>query len=140
MRRVSGRGCGARVGDDGLGAGVERADDDHYVTIAEEIASGGMVPFLGAGANLADRGEEAWELGSPFLPSGAELAEHLVARGRYPVPDDRDLLRVSQYVDADRGEGRLYGYLREVFDAEYRPTSLHRTLARTARHLHSVVN
>jgi hypothetical protein len=115
---------------------VETADDEHYVTIAEEIARGAMVPFLGAGANLADRGEEPWELGSPFLPSGAELAEHLVERGRYPLPDDRDLLRVSQYVDADRGELKLYGYLREVFEPEYRPTSLHRVLARVARHLH----
>ena len=45
-----------------------------------------MIPFLGAGANLCDRGDEAWEHGGPFLPSGAELAEHLAARGRYPVP------------------------------------------------------
>jgi hypothetical protein len=114
---------------------VERADDDHYVSIAEKLAAGRMIAFLGAGADLADRGEEAWEPGSPFLPSGDELAAHLVERGRYPLPAERDLLRVSQYVDAARGEDELYLYLREVFDADYQPTSLHRLLARVARHL-----
>jgi hypothetical protein len=74
-----------------------------------------------------------WEQGGPFLPSGAELAGHLAARGRYPVQEELDLLRVSQYVDAARGEDELYLYLREVFDSEYSPTSLHRLLARAAR-------
>jgi hypothetical protein len=101
--------------------------------IAEKLARGRMIPFLGAGANLCDRGKQVWEQGGPFLPSGAELAGHLAARGRYPMPEELDLLRVSQYVDAARGEDELYLYLREVFDSEYSPTSLHRLLARTAR-------
>jgi hypothetical protein len=92
-----------------------------------------MIPFLGAGANLCDRGEQVWEQGGPFLPSGAELAGHLAARGRYPMHEELDLLRVSQYVDAARGEDELYLYLREVFDSKYSPTSLHRLLARAAR-------
>ena len=112
---------------------MERADEDHYFTIAEKLAGGRMIPFLGAGANLYDRGGQVWEQGGPFLPSGAELAGHLAARGRYPVQEELDLLRVSQYVDAARGEDELYLYLREVFDSEYSPTSLHRLLARAAR-------
>jgi hypothetical protein len=112
---------------------VERADEDHYFTIAEKLAGGRMIPFLGAGANLCDRGAQAWEQGGPFLPSGAELAGHLATRGRYPVQEELDLMRVSQYVDAARGEDELYLYLREVFDSEYAPTSLHRLLARAAR-------
>lgn len=112
---------------------MERADEDHYFTIAEKLAGGRMIPFLGAGANLCDRGGQVWEQGGPFLPSGAELAGHLAARGRYPVHEELDLLRVSQYVDAARGEDELYLYLREVFDSEYSPTSLHRLLARAAR-------
>jgi hypothetical protein len=92
-----------------------------------------MIPFLGAGANLCDRGDEPWEPDSPFLPSGSELADHLARRGRYPDSRDHNLLRVSQYVDAAEGEDELYVYLREVFGSEYRPTSLHRLLARTAR-------
>jgi len=94
-----------------------------------------MVPFLGAGANLCDRGGETWAEGRPFLPSGKELAAYLAARGRYPDPADLNLLRVSQYVGAARGEDELYLFLREVFDADYEPTPLHRLLARVARQL-----
>jgi SIR2-like protein len=112
---------------------VERADDDHYFSVVEKLGGGRMIPFLGAGANLCDRGDEPWEPDSPFLPSGSELADYLVQRGRYPDPADRDLMRVSQYVDAAQGEDELYVYLREVFGSEYRPTSLHQLLARTAR-------
>jgi len=112
---------------------VERADDDHYLSIAEKLGGGRMIPFLGAGANLCDRGDEPWEPDSPFLPSGSELADYLAQRGRYPDSREHNLLRVSQYVDAAQGEDELYVYLREVFGSEYRPTSLHRLLARTAR-------
>ncbi len=115
---------------------MEKADDAHYAAIAERLAAGRIVPFLGAGANLADRGDEPWEPGSPFLPSGAELAAYLIECGDYPLANDDDLLRVSQYVDAEYGELDLYGFLRKVFGAEYPPTSLHRLLARAARHLH----
>jgi len=94
-----------------------------------------MIPFLGAGANLCDRPDEPWEQGQPFLPSGAELAHYLAVRGRYPLPQDVDLLRVSQFVDAARGEDELYYYLREVFASNYEPTSLHRLLARLAKAL-----
>jgi hypothetical protein len=114
---------------------VERADEEHYLTISEKLAEGRMIPFLGAGANLCDRGEQVWEQGGPFLPSGRELAEHLAERGRYPAHEELDLLRVSQYVDAARGEDELYLYLREVFDSGYSPTSLHRLLARAAKAL-----
>jgi hypothetical protein len=112
---------------------VERADEDHYLSIVEKLGGGRMIPFLGAGANLCDRGDEAWEPDSPFLPSGSELADHLASRGRYPDPENHNLMRVSQYVDAAQGEDELYVYLREVFGSDYRPTSLHRLLARTAR-------
>jgi hypothetical protein len=114
---------------------VKQADDDHYLSVAEKLADGRLIPFLGAGANLCDRGGEAWERGGPFFPSGAELARHLAARGRYPDPDDHNLVRVSQYVDADKGEDELYLYLHDVFKAKCEPTSLHELLARAARAL-----
>jgi hypothetical protein len=57
------------------------------------------------------------------------LARLLAERSRYPDPDDGDLLRISQYVDAILGEGRLYGYLRSVFNVDYPPNNLHRFLA-----------
>jgi hypothetical protein len=106
------------------------ADDRHYSLVAELLADGEVMPFLGAGANLCDRPDDtAWEAGR-FTPSGAELAHALAERSRYPKPDDPDLLRVSQYVDATLGVKQLYRYLRTVFDADYPPTSLHRLLAR----------
>jgi hypothetical protein len=46
------------------------------------------------------------------------------------VQDDGDLLRVSQYIDAVRGERVLYRYLRTIFNVDYPPNSLHRFIAR----------
>ena len=107
-----------------------RPDDRHYSLVAELIRSGLVIPFFGAGANLTDRPEEAaWGRGT-FTPSGGELAQTLAQRSRYPDSADLELARVSQYVDAILGEGRLYDFLHTVFDANYPPTSLHRLFAR----------
>jgi SIR2-like domain len=112
-------------------------DPRHYSLVAELLVDGEIVPFLGAGANLADRPDGArWEPGA-FLPSGRELAGALAERSRYPQPGEADLLRVSQYVGAILGEGQLYRYLHSIFDADYPPTSLHRALARVPALLRS---
>jgi hypothetical protein len=105
-------------------------DDRHYSLVAELLADGEIIPFLGAGANLCDRPDDAgWEPGR-FPPSGHELADTLAQRSRYPSPGNLDLSRVSQYVDAILGEGQLYRYLHAVFDADYPPGSLHQLLGR----------
>src|SRR4051794_37993695 len=104
-------------------------DDQHYFLVSDAFAAGEVVPFLGAGANMCDRPDETpWEAGR-FLPSGAELAETLAERSRYPANDNADLLRVSQYVAAVLGERQLYKSLRAVFDVDYPPNSLHAFLA-----------
>jgi hypothetical protein len=109
-------------------------DEDHYWRVATRIVDGYVIPFLGAGANLADRPPNtAWEKGK-YLPSGAELAEVLARRSRYPESPD-DLLRVSQYVDAMFGEGVLYQYLHQTFNDDYPPNNLHLLLARIATRL-----
>jgi hypothetical protein len=101
----------------------------HYGIVAQRIREGAVVPFLGAGANLVERPDKTpWKLGE-YLPSGAELAAVLAKKSFYPE-DDTDLLRVSQYVDAMMGEQALYEYLRQTFNADYPPTSLHQMLAR----------
>lgn len=111
------------------------ADDLHYSRVAELLASGEVVPFLGAGANLCDRPDEAtWEPGR-VAPSSSELAGTLAEQSRFP-DDDLDLLRVAQYVDAVLGERKLYRYLHSVFDADYPPTSVHGLFARLPRFLH----
>jgi SIR2-like domain len=101
----------------------------HYSLVAELLGQGEIVPFLGAGANLCDRPDEAAWAPGQFAPSGAELAKKLADSCRYP-DEDLDLLRVSQYVDAILGEGRLYRYLHDVFDSNFPPTSAHRLFAR----------
>ena len=109
---------------------VSEVDHQHFLILADLIAEGEVVPFLGAGANLCDRPDDvAWEPGR-FLPNGRELSETLAARSHYPLHDDGDLLRVSQYVDAILGEKQLYRYLRAIFAVDYPPNSLHRLLAR----------
>jgi hypothetical protein len=107
--------------------------DRHYSLVAEQLANGEVIPFLGAGASLYDRPDQAEWAPGRFLPSGGELARTLAARSRYPDPTDDDLLRVSQYVDAVLGKKDLYRYLHAVFDADYPLGSLHRLLARLPR-------
>lgn len=110
---------------------ANQPDAAHFEMVANRLLDGGVVPFLGAGVNLCGRPETAhWERGR-YLPSGSELASHL-ATGiglRYPYGDSSDLLRVSQYVDVSLGNGPLYEALHAVFDADYSPTPVHRTLA-----------
>jgi SIR2-like protein len=108
---------------------VAAVDEQHYLLLSDLITAGEVVPFLGSGANLCDRpDEEPWEPGR-WLPNGAELAQALAERSRYPAQDSHDLLRVSQYVDAILGEKQLYRYLRAIFDVDYPPNSLHSFLA-----------
>jgi len=112
---------------------MPRADDRHFSLVAELLANGEVIPFLGAGANLCDRPDDVgWEAGR-FPPSARELADALAERSRYPSPGEPDLLRVSQYVDAILGEGQLYRYLHAVFNADYPTGSLHRLLAQLPR-------
>jgi SIR2-like domain len=122
--------CGGSGGGTSHGGHLPKVDDRHFSLVAELLVDGEIIPFLGAGANLSDRPDEAtWEPGR-FPPSGSELALTLAERSRYPDSDDPDLLRVSQYVDAILGEGQLYRYLHTVFDSDYPPSSVHRLLAR----------
>jgi hypothetical protein len=98
------------------------------------IAERRVIPFLGAGASLADRvrGDDWRREG--VLPSGRELAAHLAERRAYPH-DEREqlsLLRVAQYIDLQLGEQTLYEDLRETFMRPAKPTVVHRYLAETA--------
>jgi hypothetical protein len=108
--------------------------DDHYTEVVETLVEGRVTPFLGAGVNLAFPGrpeDVSWEKGK-FLPSGQELAEELARRFRYPFADGEqpDLLRIAQYASVARDMGTLYFRLRELFDADYPPTSVHEFFAR----------
>jgi SIR2-like domain len=113
---------------------VSVPDDSHFGNVADEILDGYVIPFLGAGANLLERPEDAsWKLGT-YLPSATELAAVLASKSRYP-DEPGDLLRVSQYVDAILGTRVLYRHLHALFNADYPPNSLHRLLAKLPRML-----
>ena len=116
------------------------ADDlaTHYQDVSDELFEGNVIPFLGAGANLCGRPEDAsWTVGQEeYLPNAHELAFYLAQRFRYPVSDERDLdrvaddlARVTQYVAVQRGSRRLYTELHRIFSAVYRPSPLHRFFA-----------
>src|SRR5690349_23553232 len=102
----------------------------HLEFVADAILHGNVVPVLGAGANLCDRGrDEQWSPGTN-LPNGPELADWLAHKLRCDIEDTHDLLRVSQYADMIRGGGPLYQQLRELFNNEqYAIPTLHRFLA-----------
>src|SRR5947209_20391335 len=108
---------------------VPAPDVSHYKTVAKAIRDGQVVPFFGAGVNLCGRPDIIWRLGSRYLPSGLELAQHLADEFVYPSKDALNLLSVAQYVALMRGTGPLYEALHMLFDVLYRPTALHRFFA-----------
>ncbi len=103
--------------------------DLHYKLVVKAIADGRVVPFFGSGANLCGRPTgQAWHPGQ-YLPSGDELSAYLAENFGYPVNEPLDLVRVSQYAALMTGSGPLYEELRQLFDADYPPTPLHRFFA-----------
>jgi hypothetical protein len=101
-----------------------------YTQLVREIRRGRVTPFLGAGVNLCGRPEgAAFEVGE-WLPSGLELAEYLAQVFAYPPELEIDLLRVTQWVAVTLGNSVLYDELHDIFDWDYRPTEMHRTLAK----------
>jgi SIR2-like domain len=64
-----------------------------------------------------------------FYPSAGELASYLAEKFSYPGEGAPELVQISQYAALERGTHHLYKRLREVFDADYPPNSLHTFLA-----------
>jgi SIR2-like domain len=98
--------------------------------VAERLRRRRVVPFLGAGVNLADRPAGADWRRNVDLPSGGELATALAGTYGYPTeePDD-DLMRVTQYVEAEIGESAIYDEFHEIFAGVFEPTVVHNVLA-----------
>lgn len=107
----------------------------HYDDVITAVTQGEVVPFLGAGVNLFGRDEGEDYLPGKYLPSGRELATYLALAYRYPMPDKKDLLRVSQYASVMLGMGSLYTKLGQVFDFNYPITQLHEFFAKLPRRL-----
>jgi hypothetical protein len=93
------------------------ADDTPYEGIAEALAAGDAIPFLGAGASLTRPSrDDAWDTGKPFLPNGTELAEYLARIAKFPakLPQDLDLAKVSSYYEAKLGRKSLRKAIRKA--------------------------
>jgi SIR2-like domain len=105
-------------------------DTVFYRQLVREIRRGRVTPFLGAGVNLCGRPPQtAFKLGQ-WLPSGRELAHHLAQEFAYPFEPDTDLVKVSQWVTVRLDNEALYAELHNIFDRDYRPTVMHRVLAK----------
>jgi hypothetical protein len=98
-----------------------------YELVAESLLNGEVTLFLGAGVNLFGREPRTWTKGSPFLPDGTELADHLASAFKFEGGSE-DLARVSQFAVLRKTELRLFRELHQIFAGEDEPNALHRFL------------
>jgi hypothetical protein len=111
---------------------LRRSDlSSHYDDVIDSLKRGRLIPFLGAGVNLYGRDRsKVWESGGQDLPSGAELAAFLARIAEFPVAQGgSDLLQVAQYLAITKDEQKLYDELHDLFDREFKPSSVHAFLA-----------
>ena len=113
--------------------GAVRADDRHYSLVAELLANGDVIPFLGAGANLCDRPASASFALGRFAPSGGELARTLAESCRYPDPQDFDLFASPNTSMPRSAKGSCTAICTRSSTPTIRRRSLHRLLARLPR-------
>jgi SIR2-like domain len=112
---------------------ARRVDEEHVKRVVRKMLNGLVVPLLGVGVNIPGRPANFRYTGpeAGHLPSGPELASFLANHFEYPrLAGERDLVRVSQFLDVMEGSGELYQALHQVFDAGYSPGPVHRFLAR----------
>lgn len=102
----------------------------HLANAMAMLKRGKVVPFLGAGVNVWDRGDGAWEpWARQNFPSGGELASYLAEEFRPATDGPVNLERIALDISIDPGEASLYGVLHDVFDVDAPPTDLHHLIA-----------
>lgn len=102
----------------------------HLANAVAMLKRGKVVPFLGAGVNVWDRGDGAWDpWAEQHFPSGGELATYLAEEFRPATAGPVNLERISLDISIDPGEASLYGVLHDVFDVDAPPTDLHHLIA-----------
>jgi hypothetical protein len=91
--------------------------------ISKRIHEERCVPFLGAGASVAQGQERG-------LPTAFQLASALAQDSDYPGSDKGDLFRVAQYFQMVNDPYELRSFIRDELKAgDNRPTAVHNTLA-----------
>jgi DNA-binding SARP family transcriptional activator len=117
-------------------AGLEPAGSvptvgDHYGEVVKAMLAGRLVPVLGAGVNTGGEADGDGEpRAGPFLPDGTDVAAYLAESFDCPPTGSSDMARISQYIALMQGIGPLYDELHALFDRDYEPGPVHRTLAR----------
>ncbi len=90
--------------------------------IRDELASGLIVPYLGPGVlDLAPA--------CPVPNSPVALADRLVAKVAVPHKIRKNLTAAAQFIENFKHRKTLTGLLAEAFQADVKPTALHRYLA-----------
>jgi hypothetical protein len=110
------------------------SEEPPYGVIRELLASGNVVPFLGAGASIGRREEGTkWEGPTPnCLPTSAELADFLAEQARFPSHEKyerTDLAKVSAYYEDVSSRESLLLQLRKILNYTFPVGEIHRFLA-----------
>jgi hypothetical protein len=103
-------------------------------TVAKSILDGTVVPFFGAGVNLANRPPDETVPPGRFLPDAGELSRALATEFDYKWKDVDNLPRVSWFA-AIRRHRTLYRYLHDIFSADYEATDVLRFFAQLPKKL-----
>lgn len=102
----------------------------HFIALIPGITMGRVVAFMGAGVNSCARAfNKNWKPGCGYLPIGSELFRYLAGKYEYPLPQDSDLVRLTQYISVVAGRSVLYDEMHRVFAADYSPSVVHRFFA-----------
>jgi hypothetical protein len=75
--------------------------EETWEMLVDSVNSGNCTPFLGAGVSV------------PHLPRGSQLAAILAKEYEYPLADETNLSRVSQYVASSRDPAFLKRLIRQ---------------------------
>ena len=92
-------------------------------TILEDLASGVVIPYLGAGV-LALAGEDC-----PLPASPEVLVDRLTAKASVPHKIRKNLTAAAQFIENFKHRKTVVKAMTEAFSADVPPTALHRTLA-----------
>ncbi len=91
--------------------------------ILEELASGVVIPYLGAGV-LALAGKDC-----PLPASPEVLVDRLTAKASVPYKIRKNLTAAAQFIENFKHRKTVVKAMTEAFSADVPPTALHRTLA-----------
>ena len=108
-----------------------------YGAIARALKTGRVVPFLGAGVNMAAP-DPSVDAVQARLPSGSQLSRSLANLVRFPADSDHDLddlAKVASYFVEASGRRSLREMLHETFNQEFSPCKIHEYLAAVQRPL-----